>query len=177
VQGGAVRAKEWLKQWLSSPKPVEDDSLAAQAERIDRYLAMMEIVPTQKTQLVKVAFSTPDRQLSARMANAHAQAYIRQGLERRTQANEEAQTFLEGKLGDLKARVDQSEAVLNRYRQSKDVISLNDKENIVVERLVDVNKHLTMPRRTGSGLGASAADSQSAAHSLPPSSTTRSFKP
>jgi capsular exopolysaccharide synthesis family protein len=46
-------------------------------------------------------------------------------------------------LGELKARVDQSEAALNRYRQVKDVISLNDKENIVVERLVDLNKRLT----------------------------------
>jgi polysaccharide biosynthesis transport protein len=119
VKGGAMTAKGWLKQWLSSPAPVEDDPLAAEAERIDRYLGMMEIVPTQKTQLVKVVFSTPDRQLSARMANAHAQAYIRHGLERRTQANEEAQTFLEGKLGELKTRVDQSEAALNRYRQSK----------------------------------------------------------
>ena len=143
VKGGAVMAKEWLKHWLSSPEPVEDDSLAAQEQLIDRYLDMMEIVPTQKTQLVKVAFSTPDRQLSARMANAHAQAYIRQGLARRTEANEEAQTFLEEKLGELKARVDQSEAALNRYRRVNDVISLNDKENIVVERLVDLNKRLT----------------------------------
>jgi capsular exopolysaccharide synthesis family protein len=143
VKGGAMMAKEWLKQRLSSPAPVEDDPLAAEAERIDRYLGMMEIVPTQKTQLVKVVFSTSDRQLSARLANAHAQAYIRYGLERRTQANEEAQIFLEGKLGELKARVNQSEAALNRYRQSKDVISLNEKENVVVERLVDLNKHLT----------------------------------
>jgi protein-tyrosine kinase len=132
VKGGAMTAKGWLKQWLSSPAPVEDDPLAAEAERIDRYLGMMEIVPTQKTQLVKVVFSTPDRQLSARMANAHAQAYIRHGLERRTQANEEAQTFLEGKLGELKTRVDQSEAALNRYRQVKDAISLNDKETLMV---------------------------------------------
>ena len=143
VTGGVVMAKAWLKQWFSSPKPVEDDPRAAEVERIDRYLDMMEIVPTQKTQLVKVAFSTPDRQLSARMANAHAQAYIRHGLERRTQANEEAQAFLERKLGELKERVNQSEAALNRYRQSTDVISLNDRENVVVERLVDLNKHLT----------------------------------
>ena len=143
VTGGVVMAKAWLKQWFSSPRPVEDDPRAAGEERIDRYLDMMEIVPTQKTQLVKVAFSTPDRQLSARMANAHAQAYIRHGRDRRTQANAEAQAFLEGKLGELKERVNQSEAALNSYRQSKDVISLNDRENVVVERLVDVNKHLT----------------------------------
>jgi uncharacterized protein involved in exopolysaccharide biosynthesis len=121
VQGGAVMAKEWLKQWLSYPEPVEDDPWQ-HTERIDRYLAMMETVPTQKTQLVKVAFSTPDRQLSARLANAHAQAYIRQGLERRTQQTRKPRPS-RGKVRRAKARVDQSEAALNRYRQSKDVIS------------------------------------------------------
>src|SRR5262245_7691067 len=49
VTGEAVRAKEWLKQRLSSPRPVEDDPLAAQAQLIDSYLGMIEIVPTQKT--------------------------------------------------------------------------------------------------------------------------------
>ena len=35
----------------------------------------------------------------------------RQGHKRRTPANEEAQAFLEGKLGERKARVDPSEGV------------------------------------------------------------------
>jgi len=144
VKGWAMMARGWLRQWLSSPPSlVEDDPLTVQSELIDTYLEMLDILPTQKTQLVKISFNTPDPQLSTRLANAHAQAYIRQGLERRTQANEEAQGFLEEKLGELKERVEQSEAALNRYRQAKGIISLDDKENIVVERLVDLDRRLT----------------------------------
>jgi capsular exopolysaccharide synthesis family protein len=44
---------------------------------------------------------------------------IRQGRERRVQANGEAQTFRKGELGGRKARIDQSEAARNRYRQLK----------------------------------------------------------
>jgi succinoglycan biosynthesis transport protein ExoP len=128
-----------------SPLP-QDDERSAGAEEptlIETYLGMLDILPTQKTQLVRIAFSTPDARLSADLANAHAQAYIRHGLDLRSRTNEEAQRFLEERLVELKERVEKSEAALNRYRRNKGIISLDDKENIVVERLADLNKRLT----------------------------------
>ena len=88
-------------------------------------------------------FSTPDPDFSAQLANAHAQAYIRQGLKFRAFANADAEQFLEKKLVELKERAEKSEAVLNNYRRDKGIISLNDKENVVVDRLADLNKRLT----------------------------------
>jgi succinoglycan biosynthesis transport protein ExoP len=139
----ATMAQGWLRQLLSSPPPPANaEPLAVESALLDIYLGMLAILPTQKTQLVKVAFDTPEPRLSARLANAHAQAYIRQGLERRARANEEAQSFLQEKMEELKERVEQSEAALNRYRQARGIISLDDKENIVVERLADLNRRL-----------------------------------
>ncbi len=111
---------------------------------IDAYLrSMLEINPIQGTRLVNIAFSAPDPELSARVANAHADAYIHQRLKRGSNANQEAQRFLEEKLIELKGRVEKSEATLNRYRRNKGILSLDDKENIVVERLADLNQLLT----------------------------------
>jgi succinoglycan biosynthesis transport protein ExoP len=119
---------------------------------IDIYLAMLEVQPVQRTQLVNVAFHSPSPDLSARLANAHAQAYIRRGVELRTRTNEEAQGFLEEKLVELKKRLEQSEEALNRYRHKEDIISLGDKENIVVERLADLNRRLTAAEAERIGL-------------------------
>jgi polysaccharide biosynthesis transport protein len=146
-----AQATEWrvavagsIRQFFASPpQPTEEDPHGMESALIDTYLGMLTILPTQKTQLVKIAFSTSDPQLSARMADAHAQAYIRQGLELRARTNEEAQRFLEEKLVELKERVEKSEEALNRYRRNRGIISLDDKENIVVERLADLNKRLT----------------------------------
>src|SRR5262249_26840855 len=101
------------------------------------------INPVQRTRLVKIAFGTSDPELSARIANAHAEAYIRQGMELRTQATEETRNFLEGKLVELKERVEKSEVALNRYLRDRGILSLDEKENIVVARLNDLNKLLT----------------------------------
>jgi len=110
---------------------------------IERYLKRLTITPLRGTNLVKVTFTSPDPKLSARIVNAHAQAYIRQGLDLHRAVNEEAQHFLEGKLGELKMRVEQSEAALNAFGRAHEIISLTDKEDIVIERLDELNKDLT----------------------------------
>jgi uncharacterized protein involved in exopolysaccharide biosynthesis len=127
VQGWVAAAQGWVKRLFPSPpKPVREDPLALRPELIDAYLGILEVQPVQRTRLVKIAFNTRDPELSARLADAHARAYIRHGLGLHTQANEDAQRFLEEKLGELKARVEKSEAALNRYRRQRQIISLED---------------------------------------------------
>jgi capsular exopolysaccharide synthesis family protein len=110
---------------------------------IGSYLAMLTVTPVQGTSLVRVGFSSPDPELSARLANLHSAAYTRYGMEMRAKANQHALNFLQQKLLDLKDRVEKSEAVLNRYRKNKGIISLDDKENLVIDRLTDLNNRLT----------------------------------
>jgi len=149
-----------LKNWAAgfsqakTELPQGSDPSAIDPMLISTYLAMLEVKPVRSTSLVDVAFSTPDPELSARLANAHAFAYVRYGLDLRSQTNEEAMEFLQKKLLDLKDRVEHSEASLNNYRRDKGIISLDDKENVVVDRLVDLNKRLTESEAERIGLQA-----------------------
>ena len=153
-----AKVYETLKKWSGSavaalPSPSNSSAPARQinganirgvkSQFISGYLGMLAVNPIRKTRLVNISFTTPDPDLSARVANAHAKAYIRKGIELRTQTNETAQVFLEEKLVELRQRVENSEAALNQYRREKGVISLDDKENFVVARLSDLNERLT----------------------------------
>jgi capsular exopolysaccharide synthesis family protein len=126
----------------SDPGEAQAASVEVSPALIDAYIDRLEIAPVQRTRLVKIAFSTPDPDLAARVANMHARAYLEQGIERRSHANEEARYFLQGKLAELKDRVEKSEATLHRYRRDKGIISLDNRDNIVVDRLADLNKRL-----------------------------------
>ncbi len=145
----ATRWLKWGKKQVASrfftpPSVIHGGNSLGVSRVINAYLtSMLEIKPIQGTGLVEIAFNTPDPELSARVANAHADAYIHQRLKRGSNANQEAQRFLEEKLIELNGRVEKSEATLNRYRRDKGILSLNDKENIVVERLADLNQLLT----------------------------------
>jgi len=139
-----ANAITWLHPLLpASPKAEGEISLGVKPELISAYLGGLEIKPVQRTRLVRIAFSTPDPKLSASVANAHAAAYVRQGIDLRSQANETGLRFLEEKLVELKERIEKSETALNQYRRDKGIISLEDKENIVLDRLTDLNKRLT----------------------------------
>lgn len=131
-----------------------DPSMRVDPRVVEAYQKSLAITPIPKTRLVAITFSTPDADLSARVANAHAEAFIRQGVELRSQAVEEARHFLETKLVELKTRVEDSEGALNRYRQQKGILSLDDRENVVVGRLVDLNKLLTEAEAERIGLEA-----------------------
>jgi len=144
AQRWPAQALGWVSSLIAKPTAIKrQEPLGIDPKIVDAYQGMLDVEPVQRTRLVKIAFRSPAPEFSARIANAHAEAFIRQGLDLRTRANQEAQRFLEGKLGELKKRVEESEEALNRYRRDNGIISLDDKENIVLDRLGDLNKRLT----------------------------------
>ncbi len=136
---GALRA--WMSRWMPPEPPPTPGALAAR--RIDAYLAALSIEPSRDTRLVRLGFSGPDPAVAARMANAHARAYIDHGLLMRYQTSEQAQSFLEGKLEELRGRIDHAQVALNDYSHEHGIVSLDDKANVVIERLADLNARLT----------------------------------
>jgi capsular exopolysaccharide synthesis family protein len=145
--------KSW-RRGLSSDKTDGDSGATADAPLgipgvstalIKAYLKDLEIQPQVGTRLVKISFSTPDPKLSAVLANAHADAYVRQGMELTSQASQAVQQFLERKLVDLKERIEKSEAALNSYRHDKGIVefSTEGKNELLVKRLEDLNTALT----------------------------------
>src|SRR5208337_4865479 len=95
---------------------------------------------------------------SAAVVNAHAMEYMRQGIEIRSQADREAERFLQDKLVELKEKLEKSEIALNDYRREKGIIpglmSVNGKDAVVLDRLADLSKVLTAARVARIGLEA-----------------------
>lgn len=148
IAGWWAAAHDWIGQWFtSSIKPSDDqNTLGVPPGAIDAYLARLRIEPEYGTQLVKVAFSTPDPELSARIVNAHIDAYIRRGMELKADSARNAEQFLQNKLAELKERVEKSEAALNAYRRDHGVIAFSlderGKGQMLEERLTDLNNSL-----------------------------------
>jgi len=113
---------------------------------VSEYLGGLTITPVHDTQMVTIAFTTPDSQLSARLANAHAREYISWGIEINAHESEDAEHFLEGKLTQIKEQLEASEAAVNRYRRDKGIvpglISVNGKEDVVLDRLNKLSSDL-----------------------------------
>jgi capsular exopolysaccharide synthesis family protein len=111
---------------------------------IDTYLAGVDVEAVPGTRLIKVTYAAKDAVLAARLANAHVDAFVRQGLRQRTAVNQAGLEFLHARLAELKDRLQVSEAALAEYRWQKGILVTDEKkENVVVEQLDEINKELS----------------------------------
>lgn len=158
-----TRLGAWLPSLVSSnrtmPEPVGEYAVPSSA--IDSYLNQIRVTPIETTHMVKVSVTSTAPELSARLANAHAQQFVRRGIELNAQASEDASRFLLGKLAEVKTRVEQSELALNNYRRDKGIIpglvSVNGKEDVVLERLNKINQDLQEAHLRNISLGTEVA--------------------
>src|ERR1700722_10104730 len=153
--------KHWLAGVFGSKpaKPVPATRQPdATAGLVGGYLGSFQIKPIPDTDMVNIIFTTTNPQFSARLANAHAHAYIREGIELHTQANAEGERFLREKLVELREKLEKSELALNNYRRDKGIVpglmSMDGKETVVIDRLSDLSKQLTNAQVARIGLEA-----------------------
>jgi succinoglycan biosynthesis transport protein ExoP len=134
-----------LSSYVKPKKQQESEGtrLDVNPAMVSRYLRLLKVKPVKNTRLVEIYVTTPDPSLSHELANAHAATFIRKNLETRFSLTNEAREFLETKNNELKAKLERSEEALNRFRQQYGVVSMEKGENIVVDRLADINKDLT----------------------------------
>jgi capsular exopolysaccharide synthesis family protein len=111
-----------------------------------RYMSFLRVNPVKNTRLVEIQFVTPDPGLSQELANAHARGFIRTSLRSRFELTKEARDYLEKINADLKGKLERSEGALNSFRKTHGVVSMDKGENIVVQRLVELNQQLTAAR-------------------------------
>ncbi len=139
-----------------------------EAKLIDEFLTKLKIEPIRNSRLVKVHFDSHYPELSVRVPNALAAAYIQQNLETRFTSTEKAREWLNRQLADLKAKVERADEVLQAFGSKHDIISLEEKENITMQRLTELNEALAkaeMERMAKEALFRQTQDDQ--LHSLP----------
>jgi succinoglycan biosynthesis transport protein ExoP len=141
---------QWVRSKIGVPAAAVKNTPASPASErsglAGSYLSKLKITPVLNTQMVQISFMTADPELSARLANAHAREYIRWGIELNAHESEEAEHFLERKLGQVKEQLQASEVAVNNYRRDKGIvpglISVNGKEDVVLERLNKISEDL-----------------------------------
>lgn len=111
-----------------------NDTAGGRAPAVDRnrrlriaaeiLLDQVRISPQRESRLVNIDFTSPDPALSQKVANAWAEQFILMNLERRYDASSYAREFLEGRLAELRERLDVSERELQTYAQNQRIITL-----------------------------------------------------
>ena len=87
-------------------------------------LSGVVVTPVRASRLVAVGYTSPDPVLSANVANAWGKNFIEANLERRFESTSYARNFLEGRLEQLRQRLEESERQLVTYAGNQQIINL-----------------------------------------------------
>jgi capsular exopolysaccharide synthesis family protein len=115
---------------------------------IDAVLSRIEVAPVPSSHLVDVYFESADPRLAARAADAIATEYVQQNLDFRLQSTDKTLDWLSKELANQQARVAADDRAMATYREQQDALSLEDRQNIVVSRLNQLNDAVTRARTT-----------------------------
>lgn len=153
-----------VRSSLENGKETANDSLI-----INEFLDKLKIEPIRNSRLVKIHFDTHDPDLAKQIPSTLAESYIRQNFEGRFQATEQAKEWLARQLDDLKGKVEKADEDLRAFASKHGIISLEEKENIVIQRLSELNEALAKAEAERMGKEALYKQTQSPTpDSLPP---------
>lgn len=87
-------------------------------------LKRLSVDPTRLSRLVDLHFTSPNADLSAKVANAWAENFIQTNLERKVQSTSYGRNLLQRQLANYKERLDASQRQLVGYASAEQIINL-----------------------------------------------------
>ena len=115
---------------------------------IKAYYARLSVRPIRGTQLVRVEFESEQPALAARVANAHAQAYIRSMLSERVDVTESAGTWMTQRLGGMERALRESEGKLQAFREKQQLVDVEGLRALPTKEVNDLASRLVAVRQT-----------------------------
>jgi succinoglycan biosynthesis transport protein ExoP len=124
-----------------------------EAKRLAPYVAALQqavvVTPVTETKLnikdtrlVQISFRHPDPELAATVANTHADALLQVNRQRISESSVTKGDFLQRRIEELQNQIRGGEELLADYAKHHQILSLENDQNTVVERLVGLNKQL-----------------------------------
>jgi len=115
---------------------------------IPGFTDLFSVSPVRRTRLVEVSFEWEDPKLATDVANYLVGAYIQDYRDRRLGVTGGGLSSLKQKAEELRPKVSEKAQALQSFMSQNVAVSLEQSQNIVVDRLKDLNKQLTELQNT-----------------------------
>lgn len=110
---------------------------------IDLFLDKLVVTPIKDTYLVEVAFKSQDRKLAKRVTDAVAREYMQLVIDSRTQSFVLVKEWLGKQLQQMADKVQASQKKLFEFGQKHDFYALEDKDNVIIQKYIELSGLLT----------------------------------
>lgn len=120
----------------SSPVPAE-------TRLLERFRENLEIARLPRSQVLEIRYSSSNPKVAAAVVNTLTNLYMEQNFTSKFHSTMQTSKWLSSQLAELKQRVEDSQEKLVQYQKSNSIVGNDDKENIVTDKLNELNRDLT----------------------------------
>ncbi len=125
-----------------SPDPLQTDPARASA-MIGGFKGGLRVNLSPNTRIIEVHYRSADPQMAANVVNTLMQTYVENNFKARFESTMQASDWLSKQLVDLQMKVETSQEKLVRYQKEHEILGADEKQNITMEKLDELNKELT----------------------------------
>ena len=123
--------------------PLQTDSKRASA-LLAGFHGKLRVALIPNTRIMEIHFTSTDPQLAASAVNTLAATYVEQNFKTKFESTMQASDWLSKQLVDLQMKVETSQEKLVRYQKEHEILGMDEKQNIITEKLDELNKEMTM---------------------------------
>ena len=127
----------------NSPFSGVDPDYIKKEQAVKRFKGRLTISQIRNSDLFEVSFDSFRPATSAKVANSVVDEYMRLNQERRFDSTSDAKAFLELEIEKIQAKLEASEKDLTEFARRHQIIDVEDRGNIMTERLSDLSTELT----------------------------------
>jgi len=106
-------------------------------------MAGIQVEPVKTTSLVEISYIASSANLAAKIAEGVGDSYMRLTVENKIDTVHQAKEVLSRQIAQVKGDLDILRGQLQRYGESKDIVSVTDPNNIIAQRLLKLNQDMT----------------------------------
>lgn len=112
-------------------------------QAVDALSNMVTIHLRRGTRLINLSIEHSNPEMAEKLANLLVNEFIEQNANQRADSTEKAVHFLHKEVQKQREKLEQSDQVLQKYREATHTVSLQEHQNIVIEKLKDLNSKWT----------------------------------
>ena len=125
-----------------APDPLQADPARASAV-LGAFKGSLRVALSPNTRIVEVHYRSADPQTAANVVNTLMQTYVENNFKARFESTMQASDWLQKQLVDMQMKVETSQEKLVRYQKEHEILGIDEKQNIITEKLDELNKELT----------------------------------
>jgi len=123
--------------------PLQTDSNRTSA-LLGSFRGGLHVALIPNTRIIEIHYSSTDPQLAASAVNTLADTYVEQNFKTKFESTAHVSDWLKKQLVDLQMQVETSQEKLVRYQKEHEILGTDEKQNIITEKLDELNKEMTM---------------------------------